>query len=153
MANEAGRGRKQCPQCQTYQGVRTRTCACGFSFNGKLPEAPKSGHKGKKQCPQCQAYQGVRTQICACGWAFDGSQPVAKDPDEVVVRNLLEAQILTPSGKCPVPFEGNIQSWVSELCSKHNYAPSAIKYFLRHLYLDNYQELAQQVDACFGTAS
>lgn len=28
-----GRGRKQCPECKTYVGVRTQDCECGYKFN------------------------------------------------------------------------------------------------------------------------
>jgi hypothetical protein len=30
-----GRGRKQCPQCKVYVGVRTHDCSCGHSFAEK----------------------------------------------------------------------------------------------------------------------
>lgn len=48
--SEPGRGRRQCPSCETYVGVRTPVCVCGYNLNtkrkGKPPvqegEAPKT---------------------------------------------------------------------------------------------------------------
>lgn len=30
-----GRGRKQCPKCKSFVGVRTITCDCGYEFPGR----------------------------------------------------------------------------------------------------------------------
>jgi hypothetical protein len=32
---EAGRGRKKCPQCDSFVGVRIIQCGCGFDFSGQ----------------------------------------------------------------------------------------------------------------------
>lgn len=34
----AGRGRKQCPECELYVGVRTYKCECGYQFVDKVPK-------------------------------------------------------------------------------------------------------------------
>lgn len=31
--NESGRGRKQCPKCNSYIGIRTRVCNCTHTFS------------------------------------------------------------------------------------------------------------------------
>ena len=38
--SEAGRGRRQCPSCETYVGVRTPVCVCGYNFNTKRKGNP-----------------------------------------------------------------------------------------------------------------
>ena len=75
----AGPGRKQCPGCQSYVGVRTHFCACGHSFTGAAKPVEIEDNviatydapgKGKKQCPACQKYVGARSTECACGHVF-----------------------------------------------------------------------------------
>lgn len=96
---EAGRGRKQCPACQIYIGVRSNTCVCGHLFN---PDAATKVEKtdepkeiktfteagpGRKQCPACQVYVGVRSNLCICGHAFTKKEKEAKaDPAPTEVK-------------------------------------------------------------------
>lgn len=42
-----GRGKKQCPVCKEYRGVRTRHCNCGHVFV-KTPKAAKKTASRKK---------------------------------------------------------------------------------------------------------
>ena len=37
-AQEKSRGRKQCPNCGTFVGVRTKVCSCGYEFPMKTKQ-------------------------------------------------------------------------------------------------------------------
>ena len=79
-----GKGRKQCPQCEKYVGVRTHQCDCGHNFPGKdgTPTEPKGivtysePGRGRKQCVECKQYVGAKVGACACG----GSGFTKKEP-------------------------------------------------------------------------
>ena len=105
----AGKGKKQCPSCQKYVGVRTEVCECGHQFKSKngtsVPKEQKepreiptfdTGGKGKKQCPACQKYVGGRTGVCACGHEFASkSAPVESTPVEKKVAAAVQPTVGT----------------------------------------------------------
>lgn len=94
MDQEAGRGRKQCPGCSAYVGVRTRSCpTCNHQFmqgEAATPVASEPQYydgpgRGRKQCPKCTKYVGGRLTACYCGHAFaegDAQADVIKTYDE-----------------------------------------------------------------------
>ena len=55
-ANGAGRGKKQCPKCNTYVGVRSAVCGCGHEFvkgaaktkPAAKPAVEEDGGKGRR---------------------------------------------------------------------------------------------------------
>lgn len=70
-----GKGRKACPKCGTYVGLRTQLCpkcehefVAGAAERAKCKPAPKEVEqkpgKGRKQCPSCKLFVGLRTQNC-----------------------------------------------------------------------------------------
>lgn len=60
--------------------------------------------------------------------------------------------ILTPSGKCPVPWNGDLQDWVQRLQDHvgqegNTYGTSALKYWLRRLVsATEYESLVADLD-------
>ena len=65
--------------------------------------------------------------------------------------------IVVPSGKCPFFLEGtdmkSVKEWVNKICTNApdgtNYAPSALRYWIRHSYGVNsteYQRAANTLD-------
>lgn len=119
-----GRGKKQCPKCNVYVGVRNTNCPkCMHSFERVNTQVEKKvnvfdlGGQGRKPC-KCGKYVGVRTRECPeCGHKFEKGAPKVKPPVQKT-RDELEAEdfvkslggdgqlgsnvVLTPSGKCPV---------------------------------------------------
>lgn len=142
--NEAGKGRKQCPDCHKYVGVRSTECVCGFSFSGYVK--PKDvettvtyteGGKGKKQCAHCNKFVGARVKTCECGHSFiPTNEPeadlVLTDTDEdgdgedyhpISFRHKLgfpnHRCTLIPAGECPVKLSGTdkeiVLDWIERV--------------------------------------
>lgn len=138
---EPGRGRKGCPKCNKYVGVKTATCPCGYDFSGGSlkalkPEEPKEivtydeGGKGKKQCPSCKKYLGARNLLCPCGHNFQEAKVVTVEPSIQEIREVLSTVELpkresilptvhAPAGTCFVPLTGTdeatVEKWVERL--------------------------------------
>jgi hypothetical protein len=123
-----GRGKKQCPTCSNFMGVRTRTCECGYEF--------VKGEKTKQKTiydenPNCL------DNLFAAKMYSQNTGPI----------------IYTPRGKCPVNLKDmDIVDWLeSILCEGRAtncaYTPSAIKYFLRYsIDSKEFKELESEVD-------
>lgn len=71
------RGKKSCPNCNEFIGLRTRICLlCGYNYDtktvmDKLPEKKKNKGKiydkmgpGKKMCPECHSIIGAVSKNC-----------------------------------------------------------------------------------------
>lgn len=91
--NQAGRGRKQCPGCSDFLGVRTRVCPkCNHQFGEAQavevqPETPQyyeGPGRGRKQCASCKKYVGGRLSACYCGHVFHAEgETVVEAPEEI----------------------------------------------------------------------
>ena len=150
-----GKGRKQCPECQTYVGVRSTICKCGNeNFKKEVIVGDKSitvygePGKGRKQCEKCHKYVGEK-------------QP--KSPEYFEAKAIANAlgfsgfKYLTyiPSGSCPYKLDKDkITDWIESvvdvgLADGNFYAPSAIKYFGREFYdihSDEYNKFCESVN-------
>lgn len=83
--------------------------------------------RGRKQCKSCKAYVGVRTAVCECGSAFPKAEaPPAPPPrakvtepaataEPVVAPVRRRARIWAAAGRCPVPYEGDVEKWAQKL--------------------------------------
>jgi len=130
LGEQPGRGKKQCPGCKKYVGVRTTICVCGEQLTdsrktvAKTEIIPKevvvsdTPGKGKKQCPGCKKYVGIRVKVCLCGEKF--ADPVPKTipepkpakpivPEKPVVKYAMPTSVsmngyfvLTAAGKPPI---------------------------------------------------
>jgi len=116
--------------------------------------------KGAKDCPACGATVGCRSHECDCGHVFKSAiagtaeHEANEEPGFFPVSGYT---ITTPAGKCPVAFQGDLESWVDHLqshCQPNQYAASALRYWLRGLVnLDEYKALAPRLPALCGEAS
>ena len=83
---EGGRGKRQCPECKVYLGIRHAVCICGFNFKDYVrPDTPieekeikvyEEPGRGRKHCPGCNKYVGLRNRQCVCGFNFEGYEKV-----------------------------------------------------------------------------
>lgn len=99
--------------------------------------------RGKKKCPKCGAANGPRQRICECGYKFE-FKPASFEP-QVGRKPREEAHgpqffplrgntVLTPAGKCLVPWQGNLPEWVRQVQEVHGqgdfFSASALAYWL-----------------------
>lgn len=121
-----GRGRKQCPDCQLYQGVRNRECnECGYNFNQSAkPTADVRWDDSLEQKERRLRY----------------TLSLSADFDTV---------ILTPSGECPAKLndcnDETVFKWCEEVTTKglsegKIYTEEALKYYLRSFVSVNSEE-------------
>lgn len=86
---DAGKGRKQCPNCKIYIAARTGVCPdCDYELTEgakaaqaavqekandlqkRQSEVHDTGGRGRRQCHGCKKYYGVRLKVCpGCGVA------------------------------------------------------------------------------------
>ena len=52
----AGRGKKQCPECKVYVGVRTHQCECGHVFSGRQPTKKERDAENDKATDEERLY-------------------------------------------------------------------------------------------------
>ncbi len=83
----AGRGKKDCPNCNTELGGRTLLCSCGYHFLSKkmrpdlLEEKKVEGSRVKdgamackKICPNCKIIISANSHLCDCGHHFPSGE-------------------------------------------------------------------------------
>jgi hypothetical protein len=131
---EAGKGRKQCPTCKVYVGVRTSKCVCGFSFAAEKVRAKKTAAKKNEK-------ESTAT-----------TQEVA--PYKYTNHIILS----TPSGMCPVKLsvvtKPRVKEWAMKLIEFHlgkgeKLKPEALKYYVRHFHsvlTDEYHKACNIID-------
>jgi hypothetical protein len=90
--DEGGLGRKECPSCHKFVGVRVPQCACGHFFKKAdkpaKPEPPKVVHVEPEETPQ-------------------------------KVRRIGGMIIAVPAGECPIKLRGvdreSVETWADEV--------------------------------------
>ena len=121
----AGRGRKDCPNCNTEIGARSHVCSCGYHFpSGEIrkdlikstepvgPKTYKELGRGRKQCPDCDIILGGVTKIChKCNFDFVLAK---KEKDAEVSKNKEEKKTVEK-------VEEKISSVVKELLTLPRY--------------------------------
>lgn len=117
-----GRGRKQCPECKVYIGVRHKVCVCKHTFKKKREPVPEA------LSPECIE---ARNFIAALGYTPLGL-----------------SIIFTPRGKCPVKFKGDMADWADKVIERYygdNYvlAPTALVYMIGQFSRFNSDEYHQ----------
>lgn len=132
-----GKGKKQCPACHDYCGVRTQICDCGHQFVKKEVEQPKL-------VPQ----QVVHVE--------------ESEPEPTVVhfdakRFRCRVSIHTPAGPCPVRLHGtdrqSVEIWSNQLRERFYRSGEflklrAIRYYLYQFYdmqSEDFQMAKQQL--------
>lgn len=114
-STEPGRGRKQCPGCNLYIGVRSAKCTCGHVFNPETaakqdtPAEPREiktfteAGPGRKQCPACNVFIGVRSNVCVCGHEFVKKVKDNKESTPVVKEEKPKIALVSRRKGEPVP--------------------------------------------------
>ena len=124
MYDGPGRGRKQCPNCKKYIGVRNYKCQCGHVFTNTVVKNPvriitDSPGRGRKQCPNCRKYVGAKTYDCPhCGYDFPHNG--AKPTTEVIEKPTSFESPGRGRKQCP-----NCQKYVGvrcKICNECNYS-------------------------------
>ena len=129
-----GRGKKQCPECKVYLGVRNGKCICGHEF---VPVQ-------KKVLPKKEAPEGQEPK-----------------PD-FNRKDFFSTKISTPAGKCPANLVDTDYETVKEWAGKilrHGeaknvvYSARALRYWARQFYdifSEEYKLVSQHVNEIFG---
>jgi hypothetical protein len=148
LFTESGTGRKQCPGCQMYNGVRAAKCEnCNREFTSADKKVRavnanfyEEGGLGRKPCP-CGKFVGVRSASCpACGHDFkadrrdEAAEPRTIDAAPIVQvvgvnkvvpipMGLEGGVILTPSGPCPFKLESTetaaVEQWAGNVTAHY----------------------------------
>lgn len=113
-----GRGKRQCPDCKKYVGVRVAVCPCGHVFDGRsvkpVKEKEEGAGRGKRKCPHCQTYIGVRVAVCpSCNHVFR----VLETKQESPKTNGVGVSKNGGSGRKQCPECGNYVGVRSRLCA------------------------------------
>lgn len=87
--DEAGRGRKQCPDCTKYVGVSVKACSCGHEFIGKL-NVPRTN------VPQNVRRISVPAGACPVKLEGIGYEAVSEWCNEVVEIGLRQNNLFLP---------------------------------------------------------
>lgn len=133
-----GKGKKQCPTCLKYMGVRTQVCVCGYCFSKKEPV----------QTPAPTAVPMVTAPIHATV-AATATDEEATDPRFADRRGGCRTTIHTPAGECPVRLKGydedSIRHWADQVRSGFRSRSEFLKlrglrYYLRYFYEINSPE-------------
>lgn len=118
----AGRGRKQCPACHNYVGVRTRQCDCGHEFS-KTNGGDAPVHAPKQE-PKTEAKD-------------------APPKDEPRPSHIRRQGVWTPAGAAPAKLSGTSEDEVYEWAEKvlahgervgKHYLVQALIYWVREFY-------------------
>lgn len=123
---EPGRGRKPCPSCKIYVGVRTTQCQCGHSFSSKKKATKATAPQPKKATKSKKA-----------------RAPEPEPEERSVTQHFQRYSIITPAGKCPFKIdkldEDGVRDWIERVQShgrQHSlhYQPSALRYWANTLF-------------------
>ena len=129
-----GKGKKQCPNCNKYLGLRATMCVCGHSFEKKVAPA--------------------KTPVMASAVEEDepDTEETSSKPSQSNfgrARGAYRETISTPSGDCPVKLTGtdeaSVKKWAEAVRS--HYAVKSqfvtvegLRYFARNYYNINSPE-------------
>lgn len=132
------RGRKQCPKCRLYIGVRSRQCECGHAFEKSEPTVE------------------IREKVVI---------PIPRNPrpiEPIMMKGGSMRVVLTPSGECPAKLQGiseeQVRKWVDELQEiagkrDDHLHPDALKYYARQFYdftSPEYKSVCGIIDGAYG---
>ena len=127
LATTAGRGRKLCPSCNKYPGVRSRVCLCGYEFGTKV--APK------KLQIRVATKEVVRTE------SKPKTQPEIEAQEESRYPSVTGTVVIIPSGVPPVSLDGTsievVRQWMIDVRKSYSdgyLTHEALCYWVRYAY-------------------
>jgi hypothetical protein len=141
---EKGPGRKQCPSCGVYVGVRSNTCVgCQHVFQKKRT-ASKAAERAASPKDSTASSDGPREDTAAS----------VSDRRE---------NLFTPSGRCPVPLEETdstaVRNWMERLVGLHpkqRLLKSCFRYWARSYFSirsDEYMSVCDRIDSNMDVAA
>ena len=120
--NESGKARKLCESCNMYSHARTLVCDCGHEFgksriDKKEPVSYNEPGRGRKLCT-CGKYIGAKSIICPfCNNVkFEKTTQLQRVTGETPTGKYVGILVYTPSGQCPVSFNGSTREDVFNWC-------------------------------------
>ena len=125
----AGRGRKQCPECDSIVGVRTGVCVCGYSFKKATETAETPVEASEKE------EEGVIR--------FTVSTPAGKCPVGLKTTKLKDVK----------KWLLDVEKYGRTQCDR--YTIDAYKYYVRSFYnihSDEYKKVARYIDNIMSEA-
>ena len=126
--NTGGRGKRQCPNCKVYVGIRTEQCVCGHEFQKKVANA----------APEIREARVVIDPVAAA--------VAAEDTDDDFGNALPNGRctwVHTPAGKPPHNLNGTareeVHKWAEQIRSDgfregRYYTVHALIYWVRYFY-------------------
>lgn len=135
--NEAGKGRKQCPTCKIYVGVRSSNCKCGFSF------AAEKVREKKAQIKTAETKNVSLKKVSGKITTSNSKQEEVPQEEEWIYQYTNHVILSTPSGMCPVELaiigRPQVKEWATKLVQFHakkgeKLKPEALKYYVRHFH-------------------
>ncbi len=149
---EPGRGRKLCPECKVYVGVKSAKCeGCNHTFVKKEKLDINITPKIAKALADSEEGDGI-TSVGGLNNSVEEAKALRKQRKQAraeagkavtTVKNINLGTILTPSGKCPIPLEAfdkeSVLSWNSELKTLYanrgeELSDEAVRYFVASFF-------------------
>ena len=139
--DKPGQGRKQCDGCKKYIGARVLQCECGHVCVKKEKLVVVNVDPVEEII---EVSSKPRSALAAGDYNAPLSDPVVRDA--AIWRAVYGGSgrtILFPAYSCPVKLNGDsedeVNTWIDRVMSAGSanglhYAPSALKYFVRHFY-------------------
>ncbi len=137
MFDGPGQGKKQCPKCKVYIGVRNKSCVCGYEWEKTVASAPvliasRSSFGGssvaiKKRKKDYSLPQEPKVVInSVCGVLYTPGGPS------------LEAGLKIKFQAAPDDYQA-ISEWAGAMLDMgqsrgFNYGPQSLRYFLRYYF-------------------
>ena len=149
MEQGPSRGRKQCPKCENYIGVRNQNCPhCQHSFS-KVVDAPKPKQETVKSSPVVASLPVKSSR--------DGAFDYYNSEFDTGAQN--QIYVLIPSGKCPVKLDNfskeGIKKWADDVAkhcaeNKMQMSKEAIEYFAKQFCKYDSKELEKVHEVVYG---
>jgi len=131
----AGRGRKQCPACKKYVGVRTLICTCSHEFGVAKPKAPAVVKLTASKKPKLEEPEEDEPE--------EEEEEEEEDNDEDAQPEGRVRRIWTPAGGSPAKLGGTsreeVHCWAEKIRKSGfnnglHYLVQAVLYWAREFY-------------------
>lgn len=132
--SKGGRGRKQCPECNEFVGVRTSECECGYEFKSKGKTTfskssdsetdSSSSSSSSSSGPVCKYSLRAKQDAAAYGW----SGMVITTPNKECPVKLKQYDEESVHRWCEAVIATKIQTDRAFMCSH------ALKYYLNEFF-------------------
>ena len=149
--DEGGRGRKQCPSCKRFVGVRNAVCVCGHEF-AKAQSAPQPKSVGAAAAVAAPVRRAPEVET-----------PQEYTPGRHVFCTVRQRTAI-PAGACPVKLTGmdiqTVEEWAEKVriyCQRERsqwMMLSALKYYAREffdMFAPEYETVKKHLDTLYAS--